>query len=99
MTELERAVDALKAAVKQGGIDKRVSDVVNQFTSYLVLLVGNHTLFQKQILIFISEIVFALLTINIETSFHPSSTAGSVVYRLSRTCTPAFLRRTSQSHR
>ena len=39
MTELERTVDALKAAVKQGGIDKRVSDVVNQFTSYLVLLV------------------------------------------------------------
>ncbi|OAX41305.1 hypothetical protein K503DRAFT_516440 [Rhizopogon vinicolor AM-OR11-026] len=38
MTELEKAVDALKAAVKQRGNDKRVSDVVNQFTSYLVLL-------------------------------------------------------------
>ncbi|KAG2349397.1 hypothetical protein BDR05DRAFT_227779 [Suillus weaverae] len=38
MTELERAVEALKAAVKQGGIDKRVGDVVSQFTSYLILL-------------------------------------------------------------
>lgn len=39
MTELERAVDTLKTTVKQGGIDKRVGDVVNQLTSYLVLLV------------------------------------------------------------
>lgn len=38
MTELEGAVEALKAAVKQSGIDKRVSDVVSQFTSYLILL-------------------------------------------------------------
>ncbi|KAG1891502.1 hypothetical protein F4604DRAFT_419051 [Suillus subluteus] len=38
MTELERAVEALKAAVKQSGIDKRVGDVVSQFTSYLILL-------------------------------------------------------------
>ncbi|KAG1756292.1 uncharacterized protein EDB91DRAFT_1192061 [Suillus paluster] len=38
MTELERAVEALKAAVKHNGIDKRVGDVVSQFTSYLVLL-------------------------------------------------------------
>ncbi|KAG1754268.1 hypothetical protein EDB19DRAFT_1665522 [Suillus lakei] len=38
MTELERAVEALKAAVKQSGIDKRVGDVVGQFTSYLILL-------------------------------------------------------------
>jgi hypothetical protein len=41
MTELERAVEALKAAVKQSGIDKRVCDVVSQFTSYLILLVSD----------------------------------------------------------
>jgi hypothetical protein len=40
MTELERAVEGLKAAVKQSGIDKRVGDVVSQFTSYLILLVS-----------------------------------------------------------
>lgn len=43
MTELERAVEALKAAVKQSGIDKRVGDVVSQFTSYLILLVSDQS--------------------------------------------------------
>ncbi|KAG2146912.1 uncharacterized protein EDB93DRAFT_455734 [Suillus bovinus] len=38
MTEIDRAVEALKAAVKQNGIDKRVGDVASQFTSYLILL-------------------------------------------------------------
>ncbi|KAG1790595.1 hypothetical protein EV424DRAFT_920453 [Suillus variegatus] len=38
MTELDKAIEALKAAVKQSGIDKRVGDVVSQFTSYLILL-------------------------------------------------------------
>jgi hypothetical protein len=48
MTELDSAINALKAAVKQGGIDKRVGDVVNQFTSYLVLLVRYCTLVQNR---------------------------------------------------
>ncbi|KAG1800848.1 uncharacterized protein HD556DRAFT_964196 [Suillus plorans] len=38
MTELDKATEVLKAAVKQSGIDKRVGDVVSQFTSYLILL-------------------------------------------------------------
>jgi hypothetical protein len=48
MTELDSAINALKAAVKQGGIDKRVGDVVNQFASYLVLLVRYCTLVQNK---------------------------------------------------
>lgn len=41
MTELDKAIEALKADVKQSGIDKSVGDVVSQFTSYLILLVSD----------------------------------------------------------
>jgi hypothetical protein len=41
MTELERAVEALKAAAKQSGVSKHLPDVVSQFASYLVILVSD----------------------------------------------------------